>query len=438
MQFTEHVAPGRHDFWSADREVHVAYTQFSQNRDGSLKAYLEVHANGEPNPGIVDHRWFRLGSDDASTARDLAKLNIAGWSETDWKRFLSITSAKAKNRHEEGDPFETIGGTFEPVRFLVRPYVRETGATILAAEGGSNKSFFALALALTCTTGRAGFLGVKPFRTGPVLYLDWEDDREAHTERAWALCNPLGIDPESGHRIIYQKMRTNLASGIDALLTKLAKLPPEQRPILAVIDSAGKAIGGSVNDDEATNRLFAAIDRLDMPTFIIDHKSKEAIKSKAKGAIGSVYKWNSARMLWDLEKVQSIGTDRLTLKLTNSKSNGTRLQPSTAFEVEFVNEGEGNFERLTSVSYRPIDPYRVVAMSFEGATTAEAILGLLAQSDEGMTTEELADLTEKSEATIRKTLSRMTDDVRNVSSGGRARWLLVDRDDRVELPANIA
>lgn len=421
-----------HHFWTRDSRVHIAYRDFADTRSGDVKAQVEVHWNEEPNQGLAKHGWMALGGTATTWARDLARTRPE-LTEAEWSQLIQRTSYLAKRRFQEGEPFEHIGDEPTPEKYLLYPFVVASGPSVISSEGGSGKSFLGLATALALATGRAGFLGVRPKATGPVLYLDWEDAKNTHDERAWALCRPLGIEPPRD-RLIYSRQRAPLPATWKSIAKKIGNLPTP--PVALVIDSVGKARGGDVNSAEDTNRLFAAIDSLGFPAICIDHKSKEAIQRKLRGPIGSVYSWNSARMAWDLEKSQTIGLDQLRVVLRNVKSNSTKLHRSLAWEVTFDNEGEGENARLVGVRYTPIDPNRVIALDFSEMTTQETVLAMLKRADHAMTMQEIADTADAPLATVRKAIQRARqDDLVLMHDGNPPTYELAERHDQQSLPA---
>lgn len=419
-------------FWTADRRIHVGYTSMSDSRGGDVRAQAEVHWN-EPGveTSLIKHGYVTLQGTVSAWPRELAKLTV-DLTEREWGQIIQHSSFLALRHYRKGEPFEFIGDPPKPESYLMRPLVAGSGPTVVSAQGGSTKSFLALAVALTVATGSPRFLGIAPQVTGPVLYLDWEDSKNTHDRRAWALCRRFNIDPPR-ESLIYLRQRTGLAYSVRHLKEKIVDLP--NPPVLVVIDSIGKARGGDPNSAEDTNKLFAAIDQLEIPTFCIDHKSRSAISRGEAGPIGSVYTWNSARMVWDVEKSQFTGQDALRIVAKNVKSNSSRLHRALAWEITFTTDDVT--DDLYSVKYEKIEAATVDVLDQSQMRTVDAILSLLSHSEGALTVAEIAGELGKSEEAVRKALLRSRSMFSNVGHANRGLWTTVERDGQVQLPANI-
>lgn len=425
-----------------DDGVMFRFSDFETTRDNNLRATVAVNWNLTPHQGFVKEGQLILGRGTATWARDLSKLR-GELAEGVWAQILERVTRMARSYFERGEPF-TIMGQAEPppMQYLLRPMVAASGGSVFAAAGGTGKSMLALAIALSVATGRRDVLGFNPKRVGPVLYIDYEESGStvdavaAHDERLFALCRGLGIKPPAN--LYYSRERMPLHMSVKSLNMKIREM--DEYPVLAIIDSIGKALGGDPNSAADTIRFYNAADQLRMPWVGIHHKSKAAIEYGKKGPTGSQYATDLARTVWDIESVQLAGHDRIQLVAHNSKVNRTRKQPSQAWEVEFTNDDTAGKERLVEVTYRSVPITGVRRLSFNETSTVEAIEAAMKDSNEPLSVSELAEVTGKSEATVRKALSRDSDmfmKAGRVPTTGATLWGLADRDDQMELPDNI-
>lgn len=422
-------------FFTEDTRVRLKFLDFSPIRSGGTKANVEVYWNEKPHVGLIKQGWVKFGESLNPWSRDLSKVAPTDLTEREWHNIMQAATYRAQRWYSMGEPFERIGeGEVEPTTYLLYPILPDSGATVIAAPGGSGKSFLALSAALTVATGSSRFLGLKPNRTGPVLYLDWEDERTTQDERVAAICRAKGFDIPSD-LLVYQRMRSPLANAVPALQRKVMEL--EHRPVLVIIDSVGKARGGNVNDSEGTNHLFGAIDKLRMPAFCIDHKSKEAIEFNKKGPIGSIYTWNSARAVWDMENSQAVGAHSMVVKMSNVKNNRGKRQRPLAWEVNFESDHpDTENEVLRAVNYTRMAPSSVTILTPREQSNAEQVESILAQSDEALTVREITERCELSNQAVRSALAQHPDLFDHYQdSKGTHRWSLTMRSDQQTLPA---
>lgn len=421
----------------------VRYSDFETTRDGSLKANVLVHWNLAPHTGLVKEAQVFIGKNTSAMARDLSRLRVE-LTEGQWGQIMERTAKAAKAYHEQGEPFLRMGEVEPPpMQYLLRPMVAASGVTVLAAAGGTGKSMLALALSLTVATGRRDILGFDPKRTGPVLYIDYEESGDsrtalqAHDERLFALCRGVGISPPNN--IIYTRERVPLYMGVKSLVAKIRNLDVDQRPVMVVIDSIGKALGGDPNSAADTIRFFNAADQLRLPIVGIHHKSKESIQNKRLGPTGSMYAQDLARVVWDIEGVQLAGHDRIQIVARNNKVNRTRKQPAQAWNVQFENDDTPGREKLIAVTYETTSALGVRPLDFTTQSTVEAVEAAMKDSNEPMSIDQIVGRVGKSEDSVRKALHRNPDIFTEYgrSTSGKKLWELVERDVRAELPGNI-
>lgn len=375
-------------------------------RGGDVKMSAEVRWDAQPDPGIVWHGWIALEGTTTKTARDLAGIRTE-LSQKDWAQLLGRATFDAKQRYRKGEPFQRIGDEPVPESYVLRPMVVASGPTVICGPGGTGKSLFALAAALTVATGSTKFLGMKPLVTGPVLYLDWEDVINTQNERAHALCRAAGFQLPR-ERLIYQRMRSPLPVAVKSVVAKIAEL--SEKPVMLVVDSVSKARGGNPNDAGETNALFAAIDQLGLPSLCIDHKSRDAIENNKAGPVGSLATWNNARAVWDLIAHTNAGDPEIRLVGSHSKGNSSEKHPRRAWIVDFSNREVGEHRLMDEVRWTSIPPSQVTALrQRDDQTVADRIFTHLEQINQPSTVNDIAAAVESSQGTVRAILNRHSD-----------------------------
>lgn len=266
----------------------------------------------------------------SSTANELT--SIAPRIKVDWRDMLEQFCVRVLQAEREGSPFTKVGSRppRDFVPYLLYPFLPEKRATIVFGEGGSGKSFFAAACAVSISTGRQVLPGVTPVRKGRVLVLDWEADEDEWNDRLAAIARGAGIDEP-----IEVDYRFGGFAPITDQVESLARYVSDEGIDLIIVDSVGMASpssrdGSDAND--ATIRLMHALRAIGTTSLLIDHVSK-ATKADTKGSkdpYGSVYKTNLARQTFELRTTDEDHDEEASrhIVLVNRKvNNGPRRKP---------------------------------------------------------------------------------------------------------------
>lgn len=289
----------------------------------------------------------------------------------------------------------------KPVSWLLYPLWPATGATGVSAAPGSLKSYAALAVALSVATGTAVLRGhSRVVEQSPVLYLDWEADREETERRLSALAKGRGVDPEG--QVSYQAMRHPLIDVVHDLTSQAADYGA------VVIDSESAAIGGTMVDDDRVNRFWDAVRAIGLPALVIAHKSVANVKAREARFFGSIMNEARVRMAWNVE-VEPDTTNVLWECFKDS--NGRMMKHRAAWEWTFTNSGEAENSLLEVVTAVALDPRNVNLRRSddeEPRTIADGISEILLV-DSAASVGELAGLLVKPEDTIRRVLNRHKD-----------------------------
>ncbi len=413
-----------YEFTTADKRATIQMAKIRAGRDGDIRAEVEVRWNEEPHVGLLHHGSLNLLAQ--RSVKTLANELTDRQSEMDWYGTLTSATYLAKTRYREGDPpVRLVDVKPRATRWLLRQLLEYEGPTVLAAPGGSLKSILALAIALCVATGRAKVLGIKPTTTGPVLYLDWESDKYSHQNRLEAMCKALGL--EIPDNIWYRREYAAIHESVG----ELARLIKKLGVVMVVIDSKGMSLSGHPKEADVTMQLFKAVRRFDVPTFIVDHVTKDERKKGSETPFGSIYSENAARNVW-VADVTDTQPGEATVLWKHSKSNNGYPGTKLAWRIEFDQDKNDNYE---SIRIRPMS-----APAAEVGSTDDSLRGqisrLLAKETGPMPVEAIAAELGRSHAQVRARLNegKKENQYANVSQGGQGMWTLKEKVFDRELP----
>lgn len=304
-----------------------------RERSGELSGELKVERlpQGEATePVHLYQARFNLSS--GATRKSTAKT-LAERIEADWESILELFSLHILRLHRKGEPFEMAGGPREkrilPLK-LLDPILTVGEPTILFAPGGTGKSTFAAAIAVSVTTGAEVIPGFKPF-SAPVLILDWEARREDWDDRIAAIADGVGVESP---RIHYRHCAVPLADQVEEVSEYVAEYAIQ----LVIIDSVGMASGtsrdGADPKDSATD-LFTAVRLIGATSLLIDHVTGADLQTQ--GAIskpyGSVYKVNLARSVFELRREKEGDQEDTEVVLRHTKANNGPVLKAIGFSI---------------------------------------------------------------------------------------------------------
>ena len=249
-------------------------------------------------------------------------------SAPDWGGMLEQIVTVSLRRYREGAPAVDLwdANLGSNNRYLVRPFLFDDAVNIVYGSGDSGKSLFSLMLALAVASGEE-VAGLVPERSGPVLYLDWEDSPSTHQERLRGLQASMNV-PMGAGRIIYRRMDASLTESAREVRKDIASIGAA----MVIVDSLGMACGGDPSDAGGIIRTMLAARSLGIPVLAIHHIAKDA-KDKST-PYGSVYASNEARMSWLVESERDDGF--LNMVLTNHKANRGQHHDRQSYKFVFT------------------------------------------------------------------------------------------------------
>lgn len=237
----------------------------------------------------------------------------------------------------------------DPLRWHVAGLIPEGHVSILAADGGTGKSFLAVYLALRICTGQP-FFGLRTER-GRVLYVDYELDADEQKRRVWRVAEgmELSVDDERLQERLHY-FRPSAPLGTKQAHREVLYLVERLDIDMVIVDSL--TVGSAGADVTAADDTVPTMQRLrEWGTVLaIDHVSSNAARGNQSRAtpFGSVFKRNMARSTLTLANADGGG-----YLLKPDKSNFTAKQDLVCYAVEFDGtNGPVRFEQVQQTDER--------------------------------------------------------------------------------------
>jgi hypothetical protein len=276
--------------------------------------------------------------------------------------------------------------------YLVQDVVPEGVPTILYGAGGVGKSILAAGLAIAVQNG-VPILGLQT-KQAEVVYLDWETDGNDVGRRMHAAAAGLRI-PNPSMRYI------SLQRPLEDRVTQVARIVAEENIGLAVIDSAGMAMGAGSRDgdpSETAIRFFRALRLLGCAVLVLDHISGDDMRRGSSGAgkpYGSVYKWNIARNAFELRTNRDPDLHGMHLLLKHRKTNIGAHRSDTAINLIW--------DDTRGIASFALDS--PVATGVPNATDQTEVFDLLQSGP--ATVAQIAEMLDAAEVDVRRACSRL-------------------------------
>lgn len=222
----------------------------------------------------------------------------------------------------------------KPLLWFVEGILPEKYPTILAADGGSGKSYLAIYLALRICLGIM-FFSLRT-RRGRVLFVDYELDEEEQKRRVWRILRGMDMSVDDERlvgRFFY--FRPDVPLSDRSVHDDIIHHVEENDIDVVILDSLTMGLGGDAKDQREITSIMQQIVGWGT-TLIIDHIPADARHNTSTARpFGSVFKRNAARSALVLTSVE--GGGRL---LRTDKSNFGPQQDHVCYEQKFMDEGE--------------------------------------------------------------------------------------------------
>ncbi len=364
---------------------------------GGIQCEIRIESSDPISSGLLHSGNFNLLTANAALVNKLVKRV-----DLDWDGVLTHVADLAKTQYRKGEPVVDLANVElgDRSRWLLPGFIEDTvRATLIAAGGGTGKSTFGLAAAMSVATA-VPFLGIHPERICRTLYMDWEADEQIHAERAQALWAGQNLEGRFDASSLYWQRQ---AASLRELIESVKETVVEHEIGFAVIDSIGMARGGAPEDASATIKLFEAIRQMEIPVLAIDHMSKEALSNKQarQSAIGSVYTENAVCRVWIMKNSE----ETLGVTLEDVKRNNTRKQRTLGYKVHYQNDGTLD-QRAVQINYESTD-FRDLDSSVQPSGQKYQIINVIKHNDgEPVSIKDLAEATGMSAANVRTVVNR--------------------------------
>lgn len=363
--------------------------QSPQNSSRGLMAWSEISWTGTvPAPGIVHaSRIDVMGARTVDTLVSKIKAANIGV-KADWRHLIQQALYDVIQDHLKGPaPIDLTTVEPSPATFILRPLIGAVGATSIVAAGGTGKSLLALAASCCIGTGSEEWFPMKPLRSGPVFYIDWEADADTHAHRLKALEAAAG-EKFPSDTLHYIEAREPLRLWAKALAYRVAAAGA----VLVVIDSVMLARGGEAAVLE-TNDFYAALRSLGVPSLLIDHQSRDALEKGKSTAFGTIVNENSARLRWAAKG------DKDHLVLRSPKQNNFGKLPTISLSLETQSRNDLlTYAKWRQTEGRPSD-----------TTITERILDTVNDHPAGLTVAAISQTSGLPVDSFRRTLYRLAE-----------------------------
>lgn len=305
--------------------VEARIDRIRESHDHEVRAEVLLVSSRPTSSGHL--RQGRIILTSPTSRKTLAKSLGERDPEVDWDKVMEQMCVAVLQDFRAGSPVVQIDGQADLTvmeKWLIEPLVQLRNPTLIYGPGSTGKSWFGQYLAVLADQGMShGGLEVDP---STVLYLDWETDQTEIGSRVTMLRRGLGLEGPS--HIWYKSMNQGLANDIEAIRSVVV----EKAVDLIVIDSIGSACMGEPESAEVVLRTFNSLRSLGVSSVCIDHTNKEGV------LFGSVYKYNSARQVFECKKDQQPDANKLELGLIHRKANNSKLRKVMGFELTFEDE----------------------------------------------------------------------------------------------------
>ena len=304
--------------------IRIKVNRIRENSDHEIRAEILVESD-RPNGGHIKRGRVILTS--PTNTASFAKLLKGKDSSIDWDTVVEQIISAVTTDYRQGIPEEALMGTedrAEATRWIIEPIVMAGQPTLMYGTGSTGKSFIGQYFSVLVSEG-INDSGFHIEEALPTLYLDWETDKRELDYRVGMIRNGLHLDPVAEPKLWYKTMTQSLSADIE----QVREIVLNRGIKFAVLDSMGSASGGEPESAEVMLRMFNALRSLQIPTLNIHHVNKENV------LFGSVYAFNSARVVIEAKKAQNEGEDRIDLGLWSKKANNARMFSPIGFTIGF-------------------------------------------------------------------------------------------------------
>jgi len=308
--------------------IQALVRNYHEHRDGRVTA--EVTWRKADQGHILMTQLNLLSSQTRrQISKELEEIHPIG----QWEVLIEQLCVKTIELFRQGEPivFLDTNREIHSPEYLIYPLIYRNQPNLIFGEGGTGKSYLALALALLCQAGYTEPLDLNlRLKKANVFYLDYETTEEETTRRLKLLARGFAI-PEAS--IMYRECRLPLVEDIG----QIEELVLEHKPDFIIIDSLGVAAAQNLSEAQTATAFYAALRRIKATVLLISHMAKEP-ETKKPTPFGSVYWRNIARNEWFVRRNPEAGEDILTIGLFHTKNNLGKLMKPQGFTFRFEDD----------------------------------------------------------------------------------------------------
>ena len=317
--------------------------------------------------------WARLNMSSTAARATYAKALVAIGLDGAAAPTLDSACLQVQRLLRTQDPARPLeAARLTPGRWLLDGLLPVNETSVLFGDGGSGKSWLALALAVAGLTG-CPVADSERWRVAPltaVLYLDWESQYEDHAARLWGLSRPHTAEETGVPGILHRTMTRPLTESISTIRHDVDR----HHVSLAILDSLGAACGAEPEGADAAVRTMNALRSLPCTRLVIAHVSKVAADAHTPARpYGSVYVANLARSTIEARRDESCGPDELSVTYYHRKANHGSLRPPTALRFLFDDAGHVLIKTGDPDLERAGLPIQILDVLKRGSSSASSI-----------------------------------------------------------------
>jgi hypothetical protein len=290
--------------------------------------YAQDSKQKNPTPVLTRTRWNLRST--SHTDSQIRVLNRRG--SFQWDARLEQIKAHIESTFQVGDDLVWLGDGEEPqpITYLLHPFLEQNEHTVLAAYGGSTKSLFGLASAISIADGVTILPGTDVGKKAKTLYIDYEANKQTHERRYRSLIAGNEVT-DITQNIAYLKLHSVIMDAADAVISMIRKHNFE----FVVIDSASRAVGGETVDEGSVISYFNMCAAFKTTVLTIAHKPKD---ERSRGPSGNSHWYHQARSYWEVLKDQTHGKDEVSIAFKHEKSNNGMLHRAVGYNVSFSDD----------------------------------------------------------------------------------------------------
>ncbi len=333
-EYTQNIEDDHMYTWEEKRTGEVIrvmvkhLTKTGKRTTANITVVYRRHHKSEPVNLLTNKNWDLNSSSSTETHRRIVERRLP---DRQWDLRLALVEDALANNIQIGEPLVDLDEIEDPgpPSYTLAPVVEENEHNMIAADGGSTKSLFAMAVAVSYSYGVSVLPGMTPSsEPKPTLYIDYETNKQRAAYRKKQLVKSMGLDLHDGKKIYYRKLLTPITDAV----TDLHDIIKSKDVGLVIIDSASKAVGGETNSEESVIPFFNACATFGVTILTIAHKPKD---NTGRGPSGVAQWWNQSRNYWELIKDQTPTQKQVYIALRHDKSNDGELHEPLAYRIDF-------------------------------------------------------------------------------------------------------